>query len=278
MTTALRAIDPGPYLNQIGDLSSDAGPFPTLQWIAIEKLRIDPAYQRDVGGRGAANIRKIAREFNWSKFAPVIVAHAGAGLYSIIDGQHRTIAAAVRGIAKVPCHEVEADQARQADAFAAINSQITAVTPMQLHAARLAARDPEASELAAICAQAGVTICRFPTPADKMKPGETNAVGAIARNLKSYGREVLIDALACITKTGKGNPGMVRQQVIGALCVVLDAEPDWRKSQPKLLHAMSGFNFVKAWTEAGQASFVERCSIGSKLAEAITDHLERELA
>ena len=62
------------------------GPVPQLQWVEIEKLVVNLHYQREIGRRGAANVAQIAEHFDWSKFAPVIVAPAEGGIYAIVDG------------------------------------------------------------------------------------------------------------------------------------------------------------------------------------------------
>ncbi|MEA2772249.1 MAG: hypothetical protein QOD93_5211 [Acetobacteraceae bacterium] len=78
---------------------------------------------------GSVNIARIAEYFEWSKFSPVIVAPVEGGLFSIIDGQHRATAAALRGVPEVPCEIVHIDRTRQAEAFAAINDNTTKVPP-----------------------------------------------------------------------------------------------------------------------------------------------------
>ena len=91
-----------------------AGATPILQWLAIKDLVLDPAYQRQIGGRGARKVNRIARAFSWSHFAPVIVTPLEAGKFAIIDGQHRATAAAVVGFESVPCNIVIADRDEQA--------------------------------------------------------------------------------------------------------------------------------------------------------------------
>jgi hypothetical protein len=96
--------------NQLQPLRSDhrlvevragrPGPAPQLLWIEIKDLVIDPSYQRHIGKRGAANIRQIAENFDWSKFAPVIIAPIEGGQYAVVDGQHRTTAALLRCLEK----------------------------------------------------------------------------------------------------------------------------------------------------------------------------------
>ena len=62
------------------------GPAPFLEWIEINKLVVDVTYQREIGRRGAANVNQIAENFDWSKFAPVIVAPVEGGHFAIVDG------------------------------------------------------------------------------------------------------------------------------------------------------------------------------------------------
>ncbi|MEP9354898.1 hypothetical protein ABLE93_15015 [Xanthobacter sp. KR7-65] len=53
---------------------------------------------------------------------------------------------------------VQADRAKQAEAFAAVNGHVTKTTPQQLFHARLMAGDSQAKELAEVCAAAEVFI------------------------------------------------------------------------------------------------------------------------
>lgn len=60
---------------------SSFGRPPRLDWIAIRDLAVDPDYQREITLIGRQNVRRIVTEFNWSMFAPVVVAAVGgAGL------------------------------------------------------------------------------------------------------------------------------------------------------------------------------------------------------
>jgi len=107
------------------------GPAPCLQWIAVEVLLVDTEYQREIGRRGAVNVVQIAEHFDWSKFAPVIVAPVAGGHFAIVDGQHRTTAAMLRDIKEVPCQLVQADRAKQAAAYAAVNGNVTKTTRLK---------------------------------------------------------------------------------------------------------------------------------------------------
>lgn len=270
----LRAIDLAPFRARYIGPASEVGERPELQWVKISRLRIDPRYQREIGRRGTENILAIAPAFKWAKFAPVVIAPIAGGLFAIVDGQHRTTAAALRGFESVPCVVIAVAGADQADAFVAINANVTAMSPLQLHAARLAAGNPAAAVLTEVCKEAGVAICRYPVPANKIKPGETLAVAMLQGALDKYGRDVLIAALSCITRTRRGNPGMIRQQIVSALCAVLEAESDWLEDLKALVFRMQTFDFAEQFNAARSRSIETGEKVTAALIDAISDHLE----
>lgn len=254
------------------------GPAPFLDWIETDKLVVDMTYQREIGRRGATNVMQIAENFDWSKFTPVIVAPVEGGQFAIVDGQHRTTAALLRGQKKVPCQVVQADRAKQAAAYAAVNGNITKTTAQQLYHAKLAAGDSEALALAEVCAAAGVEIVRRNLVQSNLKPGQTQAVGAIKRCYGLYGRDTLITALQCITQTADGNAGFVRATIIEAICEVLHESPSWRDAGEILLRTMDKFKFGDVWDEimAGRDQIFP--STGRQaMAEHIRKFLKRKL-
>lgn len=252
---------------------------PRLHWIAIASLRVDQRYQRKIAGKvSERNVIEIAASFDWSKFAPVVVSEIEDGIFAIIDGQHRTTAAALRGIKDVPCLVNNVGLQDQAAAFAAINGTVTAISTMQLHAARVAAGDPDAVALHEACAEAGVTICRYPVKASEMKVGETLAAVKLARQLARYGRDILVSALSCITKTGDGNIGFVKAPVVEAICSVLAAEPDWNSDRTALIEVMQDFDFTKAFSDGRLAAVRDGVGIAISLTEIVAAHIERGLA
>jgi hypothetical protein len=220
-----RVIDITPFLSKVKPKSGDFGTPPELAWIDIDLLRLDVKYQREILRSGRKNVIEIAANFDWSRFATVIVARIHDGLYAIVDGQHRTTSAACCGITKVPCQIIQATPEQQAAAFAAINGNVTKMTPLQLHAARVAAGDRKARQLDRVCAEAGVEILRYPVPANNIKAGQTLAVSCLSDALKAYGADTLGAALSCLTRTGDGNVGMLRRPVIRGLCQILSQRP-----------------------------------------------------
>lgn len=253
------------------------GDKPTLKWLSIADLRIDKNYQREIMKRGKSNVYYIAENFDWRMFAPIIVAELADGNYAIVDGQHRVTAAKLCGISKVPCQIIIANAQQQAIAFAVINSRITQISTMQIFAANLAAGDSKAKGLAAACREAGVSILRYPVPHTRIKAGETMAVTCLQRAFTRYPRQVFIRALQCITQTGDGNPGMVRVQVINALCAVLEEEQDWCSSWPALRAAMSKINLSREYEEATVDSRINRRSVTMALIDRLLPRLQERM-
>jgi ParB-like nuclease domain len=260
------------YQQPTTPLSDGAAPY--MEWIEVKRLVTDKTYQREISRAGSINVERIAEYFEWAKFSPVIVAPVEGGLFSIIDGQHRATAAMLRGIEKVPCEIVHIDRARQAEAFAAINGNVTRVSAQAVYYARLTGKDPVAEQMARVLSAAEVTVCRGARTLRAMKRGETNAVGSIAKLLTKFGSETVISALQCVTQTGSGNPGFLRAMIIEPLCVVLHRNPKWRDSGERLLRGMDTFDFIEAWDAAvKERQTVPSVTIQMLLADAVTSHL-----
>jgi hypothetical protein len=244
-----------------------------LQWIGISELVIDPTYQRPIVGQGRRNVDRIARAFSWSCFAPVVVSPVEGGKFAIIDGQHRTTAAALLGFETVPCQVVIAARHEQAAAFKAINGVTTPISAMALHAAAVAANEPWALAVADVCARAEVELLRYPVPANLQSPGQTMAVGAISKCLKRYGADTLITALQCITQTENNAPGMLSSRMIKALCEVLHCNPTWRDSGLALLEAFDQIDLQAIHA----ASAAEAAADNTSRVSVIVEQIRREL-
>ncbi len=255
------------------DAAPSPGPAPIQQWIEIALLRVDPSYQRPIKGSGPKNVARIAAEFDWSKFAPVVVAPIEGGLFAIVDGQHRTTAAALIGVERVPCHIIQADAGQQARAFAAINGVVTPMFTGALWHARLQGGDKAARRLAAVLDAADVSITRFPVEARKMKPGETGSVKALENALARYGRETLITALQCIAQTGDGHVGLVRAAVVTAFCEVLHQAHYWRDAGDALFRAIDDLGLGQLYEREFAVRSPTAKPIVARLADAIRHHL-----
>jgi hypothetical protein len=250
-----------------------AGAVPMLQWLPIKDLVVDPSYQRPIVGQGRRNVIRIAQAFSWSCFSPVVVSPMEGGKFVIIDGQHRTTAAALVGFDSVPCQVVIAAREQQAVAFKAINGITVPISPMAFHAAAVVAREPWAIDVADVCIRADVELLRYPLPVERQHPGQSMAVGAITRCLKRYGSATLITALQCITQTTNNRPGALTARVIRALCEVLDSNHRWRDSGLTLLEAFDGIDLAAIQSEAAKRTGMMRVS----QVESITERIRAEL-
>jgi hypothetical protein len=255
--------------------STSPGAVPMLQWLKIEDLVVDPAYQRPIVGNGRRNVDRIAREFSWSCFAPVVVSPVEGGKFAIIDGQHRTTSAAILGIESVPCQIVIAARSEQAAAFKAINGTITPISQMALHAAALVANEPWAAQIAHICACAQVELLRYPVPINRQGPGQTMAVGAITQCLKRYGEDTLITALQCVTQTANNQPGVLTARTIKALCDTLDGNPEWRESGLSLLEAFDTIDLMSIQEDSTLDAAAKRIGRVQAMSERIQSELRR---
>jgi hypothetical protein len=256
-------------------MSTYPGAVPMLQWLKIEDLVVDPAYQRPIVGNGRRNVDRIAREFSWSCFTPVVVSPVEGGKFAVIDGQHRTTSAAILGIETVPCQIVIAALSEQAAAFKAINGTITPISQMALHAAALIANEPWAVQIAHVCACAQVEILRYPVPINKQGPAQTMAVGAIAQCLERYGEATLITALQCVTQTANNQPGALTARTIKALCDVLHRNPEWRESGLSLLEAFDSIDLQSVQEESAAEAIIRRIGRVQAMSERIQAELRR---
>lgn len=206
---------------------------PKLEWLPIKQLIVDPEYQRGIVGKGRKYVARIAEEFDWSKFTPVIVAGIGSNKFAIVDGQHRVTAAVLCGIEKVPCAVLDMSRAEQASAFSAINGNVTRLSSIQIHHAACAAGQKDALAVAKVCKAAGAIILRYPKDQNKIDVGETMAIVAIGRTFRKFGAGVTEDALRAIIESGGGTPGTLRGPVIHAVAEVLADHPTWRGNRLK---------------------------------------------
>lgn len=291
-STKLRAIgkqtpiapEPAPRLRKHEDLKSEGmrridassltpvkaetiiGARPKLLWLPLTRLYVDDRYQRNVLERGLTNVYRIAREFDWRKFAPVIVAEV-EDRFAIVDGQHRCYAAALRDLAEVPCYVIQATLAEQASAFTAINARITRISEMHVHHAAVTAGERDAVEIHNACEAAGVTVCRYPVPENHMKPGETLAIGTLRNCLRIHGVDVLTLALRCIVAAHGKTPGALRAPLIRALCDVMSGVNGPRRREA--VGTAACLNFVDLIAEAKLRAAANKRSVHLELSDAL---------
>ena len=165
---------------------SKPGPAPMLQWVKIDDLVVDDSYQRDLKPGNWKAIKAIAADFKWSRFSPVFVAPVEGGKFAIIDGQHRTHAAAMCGFDQVPCQVVQMSPEEQAAAFAAVNGIVTKVTTFQIYKAALAAGEAWATEIHGVALEAGCRVMTSNASMFSKKPGEIYSIVRMRKLIEQH--------------------------------------------------------------------------------------------
>lgn len=169
-----------------------AGAVPELRWLNIDDLRVDDEFQRPLAKANWNAIERIATAFNWSMFTPVVVAPIVGGLYSMIDGQHRTHAAKLAGFDSVPAMIVMTAEIGQAAAFAAINGSVIRMTSFNIFKAALAARVDWAVRSHDAVEAAGCRLMTY-NPGSHWKPGQVASIMEV-RRLVEKGKGAFVTA------------------------------------------------------------------------------------
>lgn len=252
------------------EVTTISGRIGSLMTLPISALIVDDTFQRAVSHGSANNIRRICREFDWAKFLPVIVVRDGEH-FSVVDGQHRATAAVSIGIKEVPCYVLSCTPQEAASAFAAINGNVTRVSPVDMWFASLAANDARSLELKHVLDAANVTVTRRK---DGHRVGETQSVKVLARAMEFYGSALLTTILQCITETGDGNPGLIVGMVINGIGKSIRTKPEMLADPSRIFDVFDQINL----TEIVDAARVESARNKNPVQFIITRKINEILA
>lgn len=186
-------------LIDIGDratVPADPGPAPMLQWVKVADLIVDDSYQRPLGKSNWNAIQKIAANFLWSRFQPLLVAPVEGGRFAIIDGQHRAHAAMLCGIAEVPAVAVQVGRAEQSRAFAWVNSQTIKVSAWNVFNAALTAGEDWALRAEKAVSAASCRLMTYNNSGANKRAGELYCVVLIRRMIAQNLDEAITAGLA----------------------------------------------------------------------------------
>lgn len=168
-------------------------PQPMLIWAKIEDLVIDRRYQRNITVAGRRAIQRIANEFDWRKYQPILVAPHQGGKLAVVDGQHRAHAAALCGITELPAMTVPMTLTEQAAGFAAINRDRISIDALAIYRAELAAGTEWAAECRAVVEAAGCHLATAKPSAKNKTPGMVYSISLI-RKMVAAGEGVAVTA------------------------------------------------------------------------------------
>lgn len=205
------------------DISGRA--LPMLEWLAVDDLWIDPAYQRDISPAALRLIATLVEGWDWLKCAPLLVALTDRGL-EVVDGQNRATAGKLHPqITALPAYVVDGSTLPQrADAFVSHARSRVAVTAGQIHHAAVTAGDVEAVQLDAVCREAGVRLLPFSPPFGvPYQVGDTVALASIRTMLARRGVDKTTAILQALVSAGLGPITAQHLRAGEALC----CEPEY---------------------------------------------------
>ena len=162
--------------------------FPRLEWISIDLLLINGAYQRSLSKMSLQSIRRIAENFNWARLKALSVTPVEGGYFEVVDGQHTAIAAATHGeIEELPCLiSTSRDLSQRAGDFVGLNKDRVAIHPLQLYRAELAAGEEIATEVDQGVRWGGGRVVSS-TSAAELRPGDCCAIQGLKSLAKTGG-------------------------------------------------------------------------------------------
>lgn len=248
-------------------------PAPMLEWIKVANLRIDDRYQRPLTATNWKAIQKIAANFDWCAFGPILCASVEGGLYAVIDGQHRAHAAALCGIEAVPAMIVPVPPAKQALAFVQVNSGIR-VSQHQTFRAELVAGNAEAIAIRNACADAGCEALTYNPSASTKKPGQLSNIGLLRAAIRAGHAAELTAALASIRAYDtKGRSGLYTDYIIAPwLAAIVKTGVQDVPRLTRALQARDPFHTIEAAircaTDTGTSAALEKRRALAKQIEA----------
>lgn len=200
--STLRQIKPVHFSDLVPQSLAQSEIPPEFEWVPPTALYIEDKYQRRPTDRTMKLIKRIVRDFTWSKFKPPVCSYGEGNKLFVIDGQHTAIAAAaIPGLKKIPIMVVVSPSVRErAAAFMGHNRDRTAITPAQFFYSSLAAEDKTALALDKALKASGAVIMRSNNNPVWVE-GQTLAAGVLLAITEKYGTpgvqrvlDILIDA------------------------------------------------------------------------------------
>lgn len=227
---------------------------PTLEWIGLDRLRIDERYQRPTdSGKSRQIIRRMTERWDWRLCQPLAVSRREDGGLYVVDGQHRLEAATAReDIPHLPCvvtaHSGHADEA---DTFVALNTQRQRLSQGDIFAASLASGDPQAARALDLITEAGLSLARHCNPVS-WKPGQIFCGPLVMKLMASDGEEVVRNALVAMGEAFSSKVNGVAATLLKALILIYRDDATRPGFDPDLFIEALGAVEPGDWPELGR--------------------------
>lgn len=231
----------------------EKGTPPTLEWIAVDRLQVDAAYQRATSGdKSRRIILDMVRCWDWALCQPLIVSRRTDGSLFIIDGQHRHAGATARGdIKHLPCVVLAGcSTVEEARTFVALNTKRQRLSQADIFNGMLAAGDEDAKRVASIIEETGWRIQRHSNTAF-YAPGELSCAPALVKDIRAHGEVVVRNALTTLREAYPKTPVRNSATLLKAL-IAIYRDGDLDGEDPDLfIEALSQVESPSDWEDCG---------------------------
>lgn len=259
-----------------------------LEWISPALLFVDESYARPIV---QATLDRLKSDWNWRALTTLSVSlrPGPKEQYAILDGRHRYLAALALNIKELPCRvQIDLTVEEESLLVPKLNDQ-RHFQPIDRFRANLRGGDPEAVEVAAICAKEGI-------PIDMSGSGYRGRAVAISTILAIY-REagaMRLSTVMAMLKLAFGNEERVAvSAAIGGMSlfiaryahvaemarVVLKLKqtgPDVMLRKARAQHADNGGTVASGWGRALRAEYNKGLSPEKRLGEWEERHYTEE--
>lgn len=176
--SAMRLVRPIEILDEKAPIITK---MPEMLLVSPTDLWIEESYQRDLNKQSMAHIRHITINWDWNAYKAPNCFVIPEGL-ACADGQHTAIAAASRGIERIPVLVGgEATLQQRAAAFVAVNRDRLKMTQYQIFHGEVTAGDEKAKNILAVVRKAGGDVPRYNAGKQYSRPGWITAIRELYR-------------------------------------------------------------------------------------------------
>lgn len=226
---------------------------PSLEWIPVDRLQVDPGYQRATDGdKSRRLIFSMVKCWDWSLCQPLVVARRTDGGLFVVDGQHRWEGARSRAdIPHLPCVILSTvDHAAEAATFVALNTQRQRLSQTDLFHGMLAAGDEAAKQTAQVIAETGWKIGKG-TNVATYGPGYLSCAPMLVRALATHGAPIVRNALTALREAYPDYAFNTASTMLKAL-IAIYRDGDLEGIDPDLLIETLGSADPDVWIEGGR--------------------------
>lgn len=225
--------------------------WPDYRMVSVDSLTIDSRYQRHLSRK---QVDRIIEHFDPNLFGAIKVSDRGNGKFAVVDGQHRTVAASLKGITEIPAFVSPTSNAQEeAHTYVAVNTFRKATTPYQTWVAAAFSNHLSPEALAnEVLAKHNIVVAG---PNTKPKTGSEfpnevvpiKAVGTLKWILDRGGIALLEDTISIVDLHWRGMDNCFADKLIKGLATFLWTYEDklsWDKLNFALEQELKNVNTV----------------------------------